>query len=219
MIKKYSYKSRLDLGEIYTKEVLGKDPLLLEINEYLVDYLNGRADEKLPFEHIFGDKLRIVIPFGSQDPTMKEILDALKTLKNYSGFDAEKGEVYRKITLDPKYGGGEKIQKLKVGTVLSKLKLSDEDRKKYLNWLALYKDKKDPATGKRELRPDRDLKGLAACLGQAAAITSQMKGGDPTGIQQITTINNYDNLSKEELRELVKLTAKIEGTEEGPGKT
>ena len=84
--------------------------------------------------------------------------------------------------------------------------------------LALYVDKKDPATGKRALRQDRDLKGLAACLGQAAAITAQMKGSDP-GIQQITTINNYDNLSKEELRELVKLTAKIEGTEEGTGKT
>jgi len=63
-----------------------------------------------------------------------------------------------------------------------------------------------------------DLRSFGSCISGAAKVVEVLaKIDDKPVVNQTTTVNNYDNLSKEELRELVKLTSKIEGSEEGPG--
>lgn len=116
------------------------ESVLLEMDERIIDYLNEHIED-LPFDHIFGpDDLRITIPIYN-DPTAKEILDTLKRIRDYGGLDLDSGEVVRKIKLDPKYGrGDEKEQRMKITSAVSKLKISDEEKRKYLDWLALYKD-------------------------------------------------------------------------------
>lgn len=129
----YMYISRHNIGNLYEAR------LIREMDERVIDYLNDNKED-LPFSDIFEDKLRIYIPIYS-DPTAKEILDTLKRIKDYGGLDLEKGEVIRKVKLDPKYGqGSEKEQRMNIGSAISKLKLTDEDKKKYLDWLAKYKD-------------------------------------------------------------------------------
>ena len=126
------YISRHNIANLYEAR------LIREMDERIIDYLNDNKED-LPFGHIFGDNLRIYVPIYS-DPTAKEILETLKRIRDYDGLDLDKGEVVRKIKLDPKYGGGEKEQRMNIGTAISKLKISDEDKKKYLDWLARYKD-------------------------------------------------------------------------------
>jgi hypothetical protein len=126
------YISRHNIANLYEAR------LIREMDERIIDYLNENKED-LPFGNIFGDNLRIYIPIYS-DPTAKEILETLKRIKDYGGLDLDKGEVVRKIKLDPKFGGGEKEQRMNIGSAISKLKISDEDKNKYLDWLARYKD-------------------------------------------------------------------------------
>lgn len=136
------YISRHNIGNLYEAR------LIREMDERIVDYLNDHVED-LPFGNIFGDDFRIYVPIH-KDPTAKEILDTLKRIKDYGGLDVEKGEIVRKIKLDPKYGGGEKEQRMNIGSAISKLKISDEDKKKYLDWLARYKDNMVESLGEQK---------------------------------------------------------------------
>jgi hypothetical protein len=65
--------------------------------------------------------------------------------------DLKKGEVIRKIKLDPKYGQGEhKEQKINIGKAIAALKVSENKKKKYLDWFAMYKDNLESAFEKPE---------------------------------------------------------------------
>lgn len=119
--------------------LLYESVLINEISDQVISYLDTHR-EALPFPHIFGDKLRLIVPIGG-DLTAKEILEDLKSLKDYSGIDVGSGEVIRKIKLDPKYGqGSEKEQKINIGRAVNALKIDPDKKKKYLDWLAKYKD-------------------------------------------------------------------------------
>ncbi len=79
------------------------------------------------------------------------------------------------------------------------------------------KDSAEKAKKKAEEKSGkaRDFKDAMGCWDNAVKALSILKPEEKPQVNQTTTVNNYDNLSKEELRELVKLTAKIEGAEEG----
>jgi hypothetical protein len=104
----------------------------------VVDYIERNIDEDdLPFEHLFGDKMRITIPLIT-DETASRILHDLKGIKDFSRIDFEKLMVVREIPLDPKYGGGKKEQSVSIGKAVQSLKIPDQTKKVYLNWLAKY---------------------------------------------------------------------------------
>lgn len=126
------YITRHNIANLYESR------LIREMDERIIDYLNDNKED-LPFEHIFKNKLRIIIPIIS-DPMANNILNTLKRIKDYGGVDLDSGEVIRKIKIDPQYGGGEKDQRIKLGSAIAKLKISEEDKQQYLDWLALYKD-------------------------------------------------------------------------------
>jgi hypothetical protein len=122
----------LFLENLYSKVVIN------EISSKYVDEVKDAIrDNELPFNNIFGDKLRIVIPVKGTK-TYVEILDAVSKIKNYSGFDPQKKEVIKTIKLDAKYGGGEKEQRINLGKAISSLSIPEEQKKKFLNWFAGY---------------------------------------------------------------------------------
>lgn len=119
--------------------LLYESVLISEMSEDVIDYIDDNK-QYLPFSDLFDNKLRLVIPIGG-DLTAKEIMDDLSKIKDFSGVDLETGEVIRKIKLDPKYGKGEeKEQKINIGKAVSALKIDPAQKKKYLDWLAKYKD-------------------------------------------------------------------------------
>lgn len=130
-----------DLAMIY------ESMLITEMDDKVINYLQQHTD-KLPFDFLFGDDLRIVIPISDVDMTAKEIMDDIKRIKDFDKVDLKKGEVIRKIKLDPKYGQGDsKEQRVNIGRVISALKVSEEKKKKYLDWVARYKDNLESALG------------------------------------------------------------------------
>lgn len=125
--------------ELVLLESLYKKVIINEISSKFVDEVkNAVKEQELPFNNIFGNKLRLVIPVKGTK-TYQEILDAVSKTPNYYGFDPQKKEVIKKIKLDPKYGGGEKEQRINLGKAISSLRdISEEEKKKYLNWFAGY---------------------------------------------------------------------------------
>lgn len=122
----------LFLENLYSKVVIN------EISSKYVDEVKDAIEgNELPFNNIFGDKLRIVIPVKGTK-VYNEILDAVSKIKNYSGFDPQKKEVIKTIKLDPKYGGGEKEQRINLGKAISSLGIPEDQKKKFLNWFASY---------------------------------------------------------------------------------
>lgn len=114
--------------------------IINEMTEDVIEYIQNNTDGKLPFDNIFGTDLRILIPIGG-DSIANSIINDLKRIKDYHGFDPKTGEVIRKIKLDPKYGrGSEKEQRINIGRVVSSLNLDNQKKKEYLNWLSKYKD-------------------------------------------------------------------------------
>lgn len=130
-----------DLAMIY------ESMLITEMDDKVINYLQQHTD-KLPFDFLFGDDLRIVIPISDVDMTAKEIMDDIKRIKDFDKVDLKKGEVIRKIKLDPKYGQGDsKEQRVNIGKVINSLKVDEIKRKKYSKWIARYKDNLDTALG------------------------------------------------------------------------
>jgi hypothetical protein len=118
--------------------------LISEMNQEVIDYVEEHSEE-LPFGHIFGEKMRIFVPLV-KDNIAQEIINSLKSIKDFASVDLKKGEVIRKIKLDPKYGQGEeKEQKIQIGKAINSLKIDNDVKKKFLNWFALYKDNLESA--------------------------------------------------------------------------
>jgi len=126
-----------DNDSLFLENLYGKVVINEISSKYVDEVKNAIADNELPFNNIFGDKLRIVIPVKGTK-TYTEILDAVSKIKNYSGFDPQKKEVIKTIKLDPKYGGGEKEQRINLGKAISSLSIPEDIKKKYLNWFAGY---------------------------------------------------------------------------------
>jgi hypothetical protein len=123
--------------EIYN--IYKHDILLNEVASKFVDEVKEYMKEgPWPFQNIFGDALRIVIPLMA-DSTLAEIMKIISKIKNYAGVDLKKGEVFRKVKTDPKYGQS-KDQKVNIGRIINKLDIDPEKKKLYLNYLARYKD-------------------------------------------------------------------------------
>lgn len=117
---------------------LYENVLINEVSQKYVDVIKKAAnDHVLPFENVFNNKLRIVLPIKGTE-TYNAILNDISKIKDFDRFDPEKKEVVRKIKLDPKYGGGEKEQKINLGKAINSLKIDPETKKKYLNWFANY---------------------------------------------------------------------------------
>jgi len=134
---------------IFQLQELYESVLITEMNQKVVDYLNQHSDD-LPFDHIFGDKMRVAFPIGT-DITAQSIMDDMKRIQHFDKVDLKKGEVIRKIKLDPKYGQGEhKEQKINIGKAIAALKVSENKKKKYLDWFAMYKDNLEAAFEKPE---------------------------------------------------------------------
>lgn len=124
-----------EISSIYQRHVL-----VNEVSQKFVDEVKNAADEgQLPFQNIFGDKLRIVIPLETE-PMIFDILNAVSKIKDFAGVDLKSGEVTRKIKLDPKYGGGEKNQKINLGRAINALEISEERKKMFLDFIARYKE-------------------------------------------------------------------------------
>jgi len=127
-----------DIAEIYEKTIL-----VNEVSQKFVDEVKDAvADRELPFQDIFGNDVRIVIPFDTvtSDNVISDILAEISKIKDYAGVDMKKGEVTRKIKIDPKYGGGEKEQKIAIGRAVSSLKIAEDKKKKFLDFLARYRE-------------------------------------------------------------------------------
>ena len=125
-------KDLIQLSFLYEKVLIN------EVSQKYVDVIKKAAnDHVLPFENIFNDKLRIILPIKGTE-TYNAILNDISKIKDFDRFDPEKKEVVRKIKLDPKYGGGEKEQKINLGKAINSLKIDPETKKKYLNWFANY---------------------------------------------------------------------------------
>tara|TARA_R110002074_G_scaffold32309_4_gene90218 strand:+ start:4231 stop:6225 length:1995 start_codon:yes stop_codon:yes gene_type:complete len=113
--------------------------LISEMTDQVVDYVQENKED-LPFDSIFGDKMRIVIPIQASS-IVDDIVKDLKNIKDFSLIDPTKGEIVRKIKLDPKYGrGSEKLQTMNIGKAIQSLKIDPEKKKKYMSWFAKYKD-------------------------------------------------------------------------------
>jgi len=126
-----------DNDSLFLENLYGKVVINEISSKYVDEVKDAIADNELPFNNIFGDKLRIVIPVKGTK-TYTEILDAVSKIKNYSGFDPQKKEIIKTIKLDPKYGGGEKEQRINLGKAISSLSIPEDQKKKYLNWFAGY---------------------------------------------------------------------------------
>jgi hypothetical protein len=134
MLNKFSE----DIAKIYENTIL-----VNEVSQKFVDEVKDAvADRELPFQDIFGDAVRIVTPFDTvnSDTVISDILSEISKIKDYAGVDMKKGEVTRKIKLDPKYGGGEKEQKIAIGRAVANLKIDEDKKKKFLDFLATYRE-------------------------------------------------------------------------------
>jgi hypothetical protein len=120
------------LEEKYQKIIIN------EISAERVEKVTQNLDiEKLPFDNIFKGSMRILIGINASE-TYNEIKQELKKIPNYHDFDPQKKEVTKKIKLDDKYGGGYKEQKINIGKAISSLKIDEQKKKEYLNWIAKY---------------------------------------------------------------------------------
>ena len=124
---------REDLSFLY------ESVLISEMTEEVVDYVQEHKED-LPFDSIFGDKMRIVIPIQAST-IVDDIVKDLKNIKDFHSIESTKGEIIRKIKLDPKYGrGGEKLQTMNIGKAIQSLKIDPAKKKEYMSWFAKYKD-------------------------------------------------------------------------------
>jgi len=186
--------------------------LITEMNQKVINYLEQHTDE-LPFDHIFGDKMRVAFPIGT-DITAQNIIDDLRRIKNFDKVDLKKGEVIRKLKIDPKYGKGDyQEQKINIGRAISALKIVEDKKKKYLDWFARYKDNLEAAFEKPEYvvvlsRSPIDVvrmsdhRNISSCHSQGGsyfycAIQEAITGG---AVAYVVNAQDFDELTEEEFQ-------------------
>lgn len=113
-----------------------KNEMLLEVSQKYIDKINEYKKE-LPFNNIFDDKLRIVIPLSGTS-TYTELIDELGKIPNFSYLDSDKKEIVRKIKTKTPQGEGEKEQRISLGKAINSLKIDKEKKTKFLNWFSEY---------------------------------------------------------------------------------
>lgn len=195
------------LSFLYEKHIIN------EVSQKYVDAIKQSVtDHVLPFENIFKNKLRIIIPISGTE-TYNAILNDISKIKDFNRFDPEKKEVIRKIKLDPKYGGGEKEQKINLGKVINSLKIDPETKKKYLNWFANYESnipemddlKRYSIVVSRspiDILRMSDISGIESCHSQGGAyfqcaIQEAATGG---GIAYVVLTSDLNKLSEDEFQ-------------------
>lgn len=118
-----------NIWNLYSK----KNLILNEVSSSFVDEVKDAIEGKnLPFDNIFGDKLRVKIPM-SGTKKQNEIISVISNfVKNYAGFDHETNEFIQKFKIDPKYGGGEKERRLGVGKAIGMMDAPQSTKDQYL---------------------------------------------------------------------------------------
>jgi hypothetical protein len=82
----------------------------------------------------------------------------------------------------------------------------------------IYEDCKDNAAkAKGKAESSRDYRDASGCWDAATRALGILKPEEKPQVNQTTTVNNYDNLSKEELRAAITLASKLEGNATGIG--
>lgn len=201
-----------DNDGIILESLYGK-VILNEISSKYVDEVKDAvADKELPFNNIFGDKLRIRIPL-SGTKEYSEIMGRISQIKNFDHFDPDKKEVVKKIEVDPKYGGGVKYQKINLGRAISSLNIPEEEKKKMLDWFANYSSNipEMENMGKYTIVLSRspidilrmsDIGAIQSCHSQGGqyfhCAIQEAKTGGP--IAYLVKTNEVDNLSEEEFQ-------------------
>jgi hypothetical protein len=106
----------------------------------VIQYIDSNRDELLPFDNIFGDKLRIVIPMiGSE--IYDKLMEDLNNIPNIVDFDRANLEIIQRVKLDPKYGHGDsRERRVKLGKAIQDMNIPDDKNKRYLDWYAKYKE-------------------------------------------------------------------------------
>lgn len=83
----------------------------------------------------------------------------------------------------------------------------------------IFDDCRDNADkAKKVAATSRDFRDASGCWDAATKALGILKPEEKPQVNQTTTVNNYDNLSKEELRSAIALAAKLQGAEEGVSK-
>jgi len=184
-----------------------------EISQKFVDEVKDAVEDKeLPFNNIFGDKLRMMVPLRGTGE-YSQIIDKISQIKNFSHFDPEKKEVVKKIEVDPKYGGGVKYQKINLGRAISSLNIPEEEKKKMLDWFANYSSNipEMENMGKYTVVLSRspidvlrmsDVGSITSCHSQGGAYfqcaIQEAKTGGP--IAYLVKTNDLENISEEEFQ-------------------
>jgi hypothetical protein len=124
-----------DLENIYN------NILINEISQkYVKEIMASYDPDSLPFDNIFKDKLRIVIPFDNVE-IFNKLVNDLKRIRGFDNFDPSSLKVSRMVKINsPTQGYTEKKQDMGLGKAISLMNVDDDLKKKYLNWFAKYKD-------------------------------------------------------------------------------
>ncbi len=112
------------------------DLLLLELEQKYIDRIKENK-KSFSFDNIFGENIRIIIPMAETE-TYNEIINQFKKIPNFDSIDKNKKEIIRKIKLKTPEGEKEKEQRIGFGKAIANLKISQDEKKKYLNWFAKY---------------------------------------------------------------------------------
>lgn len=120
-------------------EDLYKKVLVQEMNQEVIDYITSHRKEPLPWDNLFGDKKRMVIPL-EKETRFSDIVDNIRNIPNFHSFDPETEQVVFKKPRDPKYGKGDfYLQGKSIGSVINDLPVSDARKKNLLSVFSTYK--------------------------------------------------------------------------------
>ena len=111
--------------------------ILNEMKKPHIDYVLNNLESIRPFENVFEGKNRILLNIGGE-LTYNKILEKIKKIKYFHSFDPKHGIIIKKIPIPEKYGGGIKLQKIKLGKAIEQLSIPEGEKKRYLNWYAKY---------------------------------------------------------------------------------
>lgn len=131
-------------------EELYEKVLIQEMNQEVIDYIASQRTEELPWDNLFGDKKRMIIPL-EKESRFSSILSELRNLPYFHEFDPDNERIIFKKPRDPKYGKGNfSLQGKSIGSAINDLPLSDGNKKHALNVFATYKaeflkELKDPS--------------------------------------------------------------------------
>lgn len=124
-------------------EDLYNEVLINEINQEVLDYIYTHRKSikpRLPFDRIFGGKLRFVIPL-QQENEFTPVLEKIRQLPYFYKFDETNGKAVFKKPRDNRDGRGDWTMKpITIGQALNELDIPEDERRHYNKLYAKYKD-------------------------------------------------------------------------------